>query len=429
MMADMPAVTHAPEEFYELCKRLYGPAVDADQMWVDVHKSSPSASDLSTRDGKLKSTGAKRTTAENIALATNALGVVAAPAAVTGAYKLARQGERGLPFKGAKKITDIRDNRRWRKTGRTTRTGGVLRQISNKAGRTGKIGAAALGAGAVGLQMANATGDAISARHFSKPKEEQPVGKAAPSVGADIKRMAGKLVQTWTPQQPAAAAPAKPPMPGGRTATKQAQAEQQAAARSAKHRRQGGDIGRAMNTTTGKVMAGVLGVQGLAATGRALRPPPAPYEYAPYAKREADVEIRGEFTKFDDDKRQAFGWASITKVDGVPVVDRQNDYIDIEDLETAAYNYVHKSRVGGDMHRRNGEAAHKVSDMIESMVFTPEKIEKMGLPDDFPQGWWVGYQIHDEDTWDEVRKRGRTGFSIHGKGLRKDHDLDSLMGA
>ena len=111
------------------------------------------------------------------------------------------------------------------------------------------------------------------------------------------------------------------------------------------------------------------------------------------------------------------------KIGGQDVVDEQGDYISLEDLEEAAYTYVHKSRVGGDMHRRNGDAPHHVSDMIESMVFTDEKIEKMGLPNDFPRGWWVGYQIHDPDTWSEVRKKGRTGFSIHGKGLRRDYEM------
>ena len=66
---------------------------------------------------------------------------------------------------------------------------------------------------------------------------------------------------------------------------------------------------------------------------------------------------------------------------------------DMDDIEDAAYHYVHTSRVGGDMHRRSAgddpvnkgeDKPHKVSDMVESMVFTDEKIAKMGLPEDFP---------------------------------------------
>jgi hypothetical protein len=126
----------------------------------------------------------------------------------------------------------------------------------------------------------------------------------------------------------------------------------------------------------------------------------------------------------------AFGWASVVKVNGTPIVDRQGDYIDMDDLEEAAYNYVRGSRVGGNMHKRSmlDGGPHKVSDMVESIVFTPDKIAKMGLPSDFPQGWWVGYKIHDDETWDMVKKRERTGFSIHGRGLRKAADLDEIMG-
>jgi hypothetical protein len=58
--------------------------------------------------------------------------------------------------------------------------------------------------------------------------------------------------------------------------------------------------------------------------------------------------------------------------------------------------------------------------MIESFVMTPEKIEKMGMPDSTPVGWWVGYKIHDEDAWQKVKKGEVTGFSIHGRGKRKE---------
>jgi hypothetical protein len=142
-------------------------------------------------------------------------------------------------------------------------------------------------------------------------------------------------------------------------------------------------------------------------------------------KKSDEIVWEGEFSKFDMDKRQVFGWASVVEINGEPVIDRQGDYIEAEEIEKAAYNYVVKSRKGGDMHRREhheeGERPFHASDMIESFMVTPEKLEKMGLPaGSLPTGWWVGYQVNDEATWDLVKKGHRTGFSIHGKGKRKD---------
>lgn len=134
---------------------------------------------------------------------------------------------------------------------------------------------------------------------------------------------------------------------------------------------------------------------------------------------ELDILWEGEFAKFDTDKRQVFGWASIVEVNGEPVVDLQGDYISADEIEKAAYEYVQKSRKGGDMHRRDGEKAFHASEMIESFMVTPEKVEKMGLPpDSLPTGWWVGYAVHDDATWDLVKSGKRSGFSIHGRGKR-----------
>lgn len=141
-----------------------------------------------------------------------------------------------------------------------------------------------------------------------------------------------------------------------------------------------------------------------------------------------DVTWEGTFSKVDVDKRQVFGWASVTEMDGKPVVDLQGDYIHPTDMENAAYDYVMKSRIGGDMHSRTDEHGHiikadkplHVSDLIESMVFTPEKIAKLGLaPGSLPTGWWCGFKVHDDRTWAEVKKGNRRGFSIHGAGVRK----------
>lgn len=136
-----------------------------------------------------------------------------------------------------------------------------------------------------------------------------------------------------------------------------------------------------------------------------------------------DLQI-SEISKLDEDQQQAFGWASIASVDGRPVVDLQGDVIGIDELEKAAYSYVLDSRVGGVMHQRVDKSQpKKVGTLIESFVVTPEKIEKMGLPDDTPQGWWIGFQVEDDEVWKGVKEGTYSMFSIHGKGRREPVEL------
>jgi hypothetical protein len=142
----------------------------------------------------------------------------------------------------------------------------------------------------------------------------------------------------------------------------------------------------------------------------------------------SEILWMGEFSKVDDDKHQVFGWASIVEIDGEPVIDRQGDFMELEDIEKAAYEYVMKSRKGGHQHKRTeDDQPFQASDMIESIVFTDEKVSKMGLPDDFPRGWWVGYKVRDGETWEKIKKGEVTGFSIHGRGKRLP--MDAMAGA
>lgn len=139
------------------------------------------------------------------------------------------------------------------------------------------------------------------------------------------------------------------------------------------------------------------------------------------AKKETvgkSIEWFGEISKTVEDKRQVFGWASITKVDGKQVEDLQGDDIDIDEIEKAAYDYVTNSRVGGNMHQKGDDGPVAVSKMIESIVINPEKKKAMGLPDDFPEGWWVGFQVDDDETWEAAKRGELAGFSIHGRGKR-----------
>lgn len=115
--------------------------------------------------------------------------------------------------------------------------------------------------------------------------------------------------------------------------------------------------------------------------------------------------------KSDDDKHLAFGWANVSiRADGEVIEDWQNDIIEPEELEKAAYNFVEFYREGGEMHERGGVAV-----LVESVVFTEEKLVAMGIPaGTLPIGWWIGFKVLDDDVWEKVKDGTYSMFSIEG---------------
>jgi hypothetical protein len=124
-------------------------------------------------------------------------------------------------------------------------------------------------------------------------------------------------------------------------------------------------------------------------------------------------------SKADDEKRLAFGWASVAeRKDGQTVVDWQDDIIDIAELESAAYDFVQFWREGSDMHERGG---FDIAVLVESMVFTPEKMLALGIKEgDVPCGWWVGFKVVDDDVWEKVKDGTYKMFSIEGEAVREE---------
>ena len=122
--------------------------------------------------------------------------------------------------------------------------------------------------------------------------------------------------------------------------------------------------------------------------------------------------------KTDDDKRLVFGWASVSiTVDGEQVEDRQQDIIDPEDLEAAAYEYVLNFRDSGEEHI---PTLRKKGKLVESCVFTEEKQKAMGIPAGvLPIGWWIGFKIEDDAAWEKVKNGTYKMFSIEGKAQRE----------
>lgn len=121
--------------------------------------------------------------------------------------------------------------------------------------------------------------------------------------------------------------------------------------------------------------------------------------------------------KADDDLHRVFGWANVAiRADGEQITDYQEDVVDPEDLENAAYNFVLFYRTGGELHENPD-----VATLIESCVFTKEKQAAMGLAEGtLPEGWWIGFQVDDPDVWEKVKSGEYSMFSIEGTAIREE---------
>lgn len=143
-------------------------------------------------------------------------------------------------------------------------------------------------------------------------------------------------------------------------------------------------------------------------SGRNIRPKP----------RESPApKVGGIFriTKSDDDRMLAFGWANVSvRTDGELIEDWQDDIVEPEELENAAYKFVEFYREGGEMHERGGAAV-----LVESVVFTEEKQRVIGIPEGtLPVGWWIGFKVTDPDVWEKVKDGTYSMFSIEGEAER-----------
>lgn len=125
--------------------------------------------------------------------------------------------------------------------------------------------------------------------------------------------------------------------------------------------------------------------------------------------------------KADEDQRLVFGWALVSeRTDGETIIDHQGDIVDPDELEKGAYEYVLNFRDAGEEHIGT---LRKKAKMVESCVFTPEKMKALGIPEGtVPVGWWIGFHVDDDDTWEKIKNGTYNMFSIEGKAVREPVD-------
>ncbi len=143
-----------------------------------------------------------------------------------------------------------------------------------------------------------------------------------------------------------------------------------------------------------------------------------------------------QIAKFNDEQSLVFGFANVSVAKSTSVAegghvifDLQKDAVPPEELEAAAYDFVLDFRETGEMHE--GQATGQ---LVESMVFTPEKLAKLvtdpttGKVDEvalacltkaIPPRWWVGFKLN-KRSYEGVKSGKFTMFSVQGEAEREE---------
>lgn len=148
----------------------------------------------------------------------------------------------------------------------------------------------------------------------------------------------------------------------------------------------------------------------------------------PYNETWQEKRVRenlGRYNDEDADKQLVFGWANVSvDIDGEPPLDWQGDIIPPEELEMGAYNYVLNWGTTGMEHVWDTDCGW----MVESVMFTKEKMAAMGIPEGIiPEGWWIGFYIPDPAVYKKVKDGDFEMFSIQGGGRRIPADTATYM--
>ena len=75
------------------------------------------------------------------------------------------------------------------------------------------------------------------------------------------------------------------------------------------------------------------------------------------------------------------------------------------------------------MHERGGCAV-----LIESVIFTAEKMAAMGIPEGtVPTGWWIGFKVTDDEVWGKGKDGSYGMFSIEGTAVRVPEEGEEIV--
>jgi hypothetical protein len=133
---------------------------------------------------------------------------------------------------------------------------------------------------------------------------------------------------------------------------------------------------------------------------------------------EHEVTKASDILKLDNERRIAWGWASVSTIKGELVTDLQEDTITPAEMEKMADRFMASARMAKAMH-----AGDQIGEVLHSLPLTAELAKAFGVETD-REGWIIGMKIHSNEVWAGFKDGTYKGFSIGGKVKRKRKDYD-----
>jgi len=140
--------------------------------------------------------------------------------------------------------------------------------------------------------------------------------------------------------------------------------------------------------------------------------------------KDFDVDGVQEFEPLikNDENHLLFGWAYVAQtINGEQVYDHSGEHVrkeDFQDLEMATYIFNIAYRQSDIRHDCIAKGY-----LVDSMVFTKEKIEAMKksghLVGDIAQGVWMGYWFPEDKDWEIIKSMKAPMFSLYGSAVKE----------
>jgi len=136
-------------------------------------------------------------------------------------------------------------------------------------------------------------------------------------------------------------------------------------------------------------------------------------------KDELIIKLEPETMLKSDSNNCLFGWAYLAiDKDGNQQIDHSGEFVkeeNFEDLELATYAYNLAFREADTQHDMVAKGY-----LIESVVFTKEKMKAMGIPEGIlPQAVWLGFHFPSDNDYNEICKMSKPMFSLFGKATKE----------